>query len=210
MEIKNKPGHTVKKFKSFERDNSMFVVGKTMIDHAIRLRYNLSFRDYTVLTTIMELREGKSKSIGITYGQFWKASGIKPDHVQRAFAILKDKGLLYKDNPGLVQVSEEFKRAFTNKGDFEEFWKIDPKGAKAAAMRMYEKAIRIKPHNELCENYKKYLEFCKETSRFTKDTSTWLNPTSGFIDAEWVGSNEKKDDKQIAKIKSLDYDFIKK
>ena len=214
-----------KSYKSFERDNSMFVEGKTVIDHKIRLQCNLTLTIYIVLVTIMELREGKHKNKGITYGTFWKAAGIKPLHVKRAFVILKEKGLLYKDEQkyvdakgeeqiGLIQVSNWFKEKFTHPGNFNEFWEIEPKGNKQAALRMYEKALKVKSHEFLCENYKKYLAFCKETDRFTKDTSSWLNPTAGFIDSEWKGGYnklwEKKDEKQSTNPESLDYDFIKK
>lgn len=219
-------GQAQKTFKAFERDNRMFVKGKTMIDHAICLRNNLSLREYVILVTIMEIRESSQKNEGITYGKFWIKSGVKPAYVQRAFAKLKAKELLYKDDKGLVQVSEAFKSEFKNNANFEDFWNLwipgppdkdnKPtkirlaKGAKAAAMRMYDKAIRIKKHEDLCKAYIEYNAYCDNTGRFKKDTSSWLNPASGYIDTEWIAEIKKEEEKQntAQSPEALDYDFF--
>lgn len=193
--------------KSFERDNKMFVKGTTVIDHAIRLRYNLTLREYTILATVMELRDGKHKHDPMTYGRFWIASGVKPLHVLNSGRKLIEKGLLYKDDEGLLQVLKEFQDQFKNNSDFEEFWKIAPKGNKQAAMRMYDRAIRQKKHEYICQKYKEYIEFCERTERFKKDTSSWLNPTSGYLDSDWVADENKKEG-IVTPSATLGYNFL--
>lgn len=194
-----------KTYKSFERDNRTFVTGISSIDHKIRLMNNLTFKEYVILVTIMSFREGSAKDKGITYGNFWIASGIKPDHVKRAYETLKAKGLLFKDDNGLIQVAEKFYRDFTSGSNFEEFWLIQPKGSKIGAKKMYDRALKIKKHAELCKKYREYLAFCDENKRFKKDTSSWLNPTMGYIETDWIGEQKKTEE---VKTNEID-DFLK-
>jgi hypothetical protein len=197
-----------KTYKAFEREHTMFITGKTTIDHKIRQSNNLTFNEYVMLDTIMRIREGGLRNKKITYGDFWIQCGIKPDYVIRCFATLKAKELLFKDDKGLIQVAEKFKNEFKTGSNFEEFWKIAPKGTKMAAKRMYDKAIRIVKHNELCIKYKQYIAFCDSSQRFKKDTSSWLNPASGFIEADWIGEEKKNDKSDNQTPEALDYDFI--
>lgn len=196
---------------AFRRENAGFITGKTVVDHKIRQQNDLTFREYVMLDTIMKIREGPQKRNPITYGNYWKECGIEPHQILLGFATLKEKGWLFKDEQGLIQVSEKFKDLFKTGSNFEEFWKIAPKGGKIGAHKMYDKAIRIKKHDELSQKYKEYIEYCDVEGRFRLDTSTWLNPKSGYIDTDWVAANVKKETQtKNPNSAQADEDFFKK
>jgi hypothetical protein len=193
------------RLKSFERDNTMFVKGVSTINHAIRVRNKLTINEYILLEAFIKKLESPKKNEPFTFGQIWVAVGLKPKTAQRIILNLRDKGFLYKDGE-IIKVKESFINGFKEKSDFTEFWLISPKGNKAAAMRAYEKAIRVVTHDVLCKKYREYLEYCNQSGRFKLDTSTFLHPKNGYFDSEWVA--EKVEEKKEEEKTTLAYNFF--
>lgn len=194
---------------SKEKDNIPFIRGSTTINHLIRMKNKLSMEEYAILDFIMTYRESSKKNEPITFGRIWVATGIMHDKAQEIIKELVKRELIIVDNERRMNVSKSYTVQFQNKGDFEEFWKIGPKGNKAGAMRAYEKLIRQYPHDKICSKYKEYLEFCDRSGRFKLDTSTWLHPKNGNMETEWIENKEQKKE-DTPSPNTLNYEFIKR
>lgn len=195
---------------SKERDNVPFIRGSTTINHLIRMKNELTLAQYVILDFIISYRESSTKNEPITFGKIWVMTGIIHTEAQVVLKELMLKNLISVDENKHIQVAESYKRQFQNNGNFDEFWKIEPKGNKAAAMRAYEKLIRKYPHDKICSKYKDYLEFCNKSGRYKLDTSTWLHPKNGNMETEWVEVKKPEQKKEETPPNTLDYDFINK
>lgn len=71
------------------------------------------------------------------------------------------------------------------KNKFDEFWSFytpvagrdgsfTPKGSKAEALQVYEKAIKKFTHEKIMANLEFYLKHCQKNARFTKHACSWL------------------------------------
>jgi hypothetical protein len=63
--------------------------------------------------------------------------------------------------------------------DFEQFWSIYPrKVSRGAALKSYDRALKIAGHDEIMEGLGKYVSHLEDNpkeAKYTKHASTWLN-----------------------------------
>ncbi len=156
------------------KENRFHVFGKTTIDHRIRLNLFLTNDEYVLMELLKSVQD--MTNWRITYGELWKKCGITKQELIPLWTSLKEKGMVYKHETGVITTSQKWDDAFAARGDFMAFWKIAPKGNKEKARTMYNRAIKIIEHKILCETYTKYVDWCKATDTYFKDTSSWLNP----------------------------------
>jgi len=173
------------------KSNFYNVNGQTFIDHKLRLHLGLSNDEYVFLQFIKSYQDVSTKRI--TYGTLWMATGIDPTDVPPLWKSCKEKGMVYLHESGIVTTTQKFDDCFDIKTNFISFWQIAPKGNRHDAHKMYQKAIKVTSHDNLCECYRRYIKWCDETKTFKKNTSSWLNPASKY----WEDKLEiiKKDDK---------------
>jgi len=119
----------------------------------------------------------------------------KPKKPSGLFGNPKEPKETLNDN---VNVNEECKSELINdnnnfniienhniKNKFDEFWSFytpvagrdgsfTPKGSKAEALQVYEKAIKKFTHEKIMANLEFYLKHCQKNARFTKHACSWL------------------------------------
>ena len=171
METEKQP----EKFQVIDKaENRFHIFGKTTIDHRIRRNLFLTNDEYVLMELLKSVQD--MTTWRITYGELWKKCGITKQELIPLWKSLKEKGMVYKHETGIITTSQKWDDAFAARGDFMGFWKIAPKGNKEKARTMYNRAIKVIEHKVLCETYKKYTDNCIAAGTYLKDTSSWLNP----------------------------------
>jgi hypothetical protein len=126
---------------------------------------------------------------------------VKKQKGSKKEAKSKQKGSKKEANVNVnhnVNVNEECKSELINdnnnfnimenhniKNKFDEFWSFytpvagrdgsfTPKGSKAEALQVYEKAIKKFTHEKIMANLEFYLKHCQKNARFTKHACSWL------------------------------------
>jgi len=186
-----------KKWMIFSKStNNRFVVGSSIINHKIRVKLNLTNDEYILADFIKQWQD--KHTTRITYGDLWKATGLEPNILPIIWKGLKEKNIVYRHETGIVTTTTVWDSEFDVLSQFEDFWLIAPKGNKASARKMYERAIKVVTHETLCEKYKVYTKWCNDTDTFKKDTSSWLNPQYQYWNDDLTPKNIKKaEDKNI-------------
>ena len=156
------------------KQNIGIVFGVTTINHKIRLQLGISNDEYVFLDFLRYVQSKRKERI--TWIKLWKMTGVDPTDLPPLWRSLKEKGLVYRHESGVVTTSQKWDDMFSSKVNFDEFWALFPKGNKESAKEMYSRAVRVKDHKSLCEAYKQYIAWCDETNTFKKNTSSWLNP----------------------------------
>ncbi len=187
-----------------KKENRFHVFGKSIIDHRIRLNLFLTNDEYVLMELLKSVQD--MTNWRITYGELWKKCGITKQELIPLWNSLKEKGMVYRHETGIITTSQKWDDAFAARGDFMAFWKIAPKGNKEKARTMYNRALKLIPHEQICEAYKKYVEWAKATDTFFKDTSSWMNPKYKHWEDD-LTIKIKKDDREPPKTTTLEEDF---
>ncbi len=175
------------------RDKS-HVKGVTIINHAIRIDLGLTLREYTVLDFIRVWHiNNKKKSQAITYGDFWIATGLMNRNISRIYALMKDKGLLFKDVDGKVKTTKKWNIYFEDHSvSFESIWKIYKVGVKNKAWEAFNKSLKIDSFENIMAGVQRYLKFLEQTDQFPLHVSTFLYWKNKTWQSEFDASIYKK------------------
>jgi len=173
------------------KQNRYIVFGTSLINHKIRLELEISNDEYVFLDFLKYMQDQSINKI--TWGDLWRKIGLDHRDLPPIWRSLKEKGLVYRHESGIVTTSQKWDDMFSAKINFDELWSIYPKGNKQQAREMYKRAIRIQEHTALVEAYKKYVDWCEATDTFRKNTSSWLNPKFRYWEDDL--KIDKKDDK---------------
>ena len=149
--------------------------GISVINHKKRIELSLTIEEYVFLDFIWSTN--KKQQTPIAFIQYLKFLGMLPVEVKLLFAKMKEKNLLvWDEKKKRVDIYTKWKDAFNTNNQFDELWKIHPKGNKNISRERLSKVLDKIPFDELTTRLKKYLADCKNTQRFEKDLATWLNP----------------------------------
>ena len=171
------------------------LLSTSVINHKIRKQFNLSNNEYIFLDFIF--LTNKVHSHPITYGMFDAGAGLSINEVKKLFASMKERKFLVWDQiKKRTDVSVEWKVAFDTSNQFDELWKIHPKGNKNMARERLPKVLKKIDFNQLKIKLQKYLSDCRNTQRFEKDLATWMNPKN----EHWNDIMEKKAAQTVSKI----------
>ncbi len=151
------------------------VVGSTTIQHALRAKLKLSMVEYVLLDFIHQWHLKKKEPI--TFGDYWRATGIKSRMLSSKFARLKERGFLFKDPAdGKVKTTDKWNENFNSSEQFETLWKLLNVGNKQVAKTTFVKALKVDSYENIKEGLEKYLAFLKLTDQFPKHLASFLNP----------------------------------
>lgn len=161
------------------------VKGSTVINHKLRLIYDLSYPEYIILDYIQWYHE-KFPNKRQDPELLWKMIGCKIDaEFKNLLKLLSKKGLLKLvsgtdpsvPNLTIPEPSEVWLKNFDLTADFEKFWSAYGKiGNKEKAKAAYVKARKAVDKDTLDEAMKKYVASLKGTDTYPLHASTYLNP----------------------------------
>jgi len=150
------------------------VAGTTTILHQLRAKLKITMAEYVLLDFIYQWHQ--SKSAPITFGDYWRGCGIKARLIERKFARLKEKGLLFKDIDGKVKTTTLWDSNFNSSEQFEVLWKLLNTGNKQIARTQFGKALKTDSYDNIKKGLEEYVKFVTETDQFRKHLSSFLNP----------------------------------
>jgi hypothetical protein len=151
------------------------VVGSTTIQHNLRAKLKLSMTEYVLLDFIHQWHLKKKEPI--TFGDYWRATGVKSRLLSVKFQRLKDKGMLFKDDTdGKVKTTDLWNSNFNSSEQFETLWKLLNVGNKQVAKKSFSLAMKVDSYENIKLGLEKYLAFLKLTDQFPKHLSSFLNP----------------------------------
>lgn len=159
------------------------VKGSTVVNHKLRLIYNLSYPEYIIMDYI-QWYAGKYPGKRQDPDLLWKMTGhvLDSDFIE-ILHLLSKKGLVKlimgtdSSIPSLAipEPTEQWLKNFDLTADFEGFWSAYGKvGNKEKAKGMYVKARKVVDKDTLDEAVKKYVTNLGDT--FQLHASTYLNP----------------------------------
>lgn len=148
--------------------------GSSIIDHKIRHSLCLTIEEF-VMADCIYIFNSKHKTGIIDYIKYHSEIGLTPEEVNRIGKSLKEKGMIIKNN-NRWETTGLWNKHFDSTEQFEELWKIHPKGNKYDAKINFKQTIRIVKIDILIEKLQNYVGFCLESERFMSDLSGWLNP----------------------------------
>ncbi len=145
----------------------------TIIDHSIRIKSNLTLREYVVLDFLRNWYLIEKKSI--TFGDF-KEVWITPPSIHTTYSKLLDKGFLFKDVDGKIKTSDKWNTHFAdNNIQFDELWKLHNIGNKQKAKSALIQALKVDSFDNIKNGLLEYIEFRKQTDQFPVHLSSFLN-----------------------------------
>lgn len=150
------------------------VAGTTTILHQLRAKLRLSMTEYVLLDFIHKWHQ--EKKTPITYGDYWRATGVKARMLEKKFQRLKDKGMLFKDVDGKVKTTELWNVNFNATEEFESLWKLLNTGNKQVAKNQFAKCLKVDSFENIKKGLEAYIKFVNETDQFKKHLSSFLNP----------------------------------
>ena len=161
------------KFISKQRDYTAFVKGSSTIDHSVRVKLKIGMDDYAILEFLWVWC--KKKKEPANYKDYWKALGLFPNQIDAILKDLKQKGFIAIGKSERPEPTDLWNKQFMNSDQFEELWKIHPKGTKKEAEKYFPQAIKIAGYEHLKKRLMLYIED-KKDPKFRLDLSGWLNP----------------------------------
>lgn len=171
------------------------VKGSTVINHKLRLIYDLSYPEYVILDYIQwyyEKHPGKRQDPEL----LWKMTGHKIDSdFVGIIRLLNKKGLIKlimgtdvaTPTLAIPEPSDQWLKNFDLTADFEKFWSMWGRiGNKEKAKAMYSKARKMVDNDTLFEAGKKYVQHYKDQfGENATHASTYLNPKNKHWEDEF-------------------------
>lgn len=150
------------------------VIGRSTIDHRIRLDMKLSLEEYVLLDFIHLHNETKAGTI--FFPEYYKETGFIKDDIQPLFRILKERGyLVFNTVQNRVDVCQQWKDIFSSAGLIDKLWRIHPKGNKPTAKKRLPLVLKMITMEELIIKLKAYVKHCDANGTFKKGLDVWLN-----------------------------------
>jgi len=150
------------------------IVGSTTILHKLRAELKITMVEYVLLDFINQWHLKKKEPI--TFGDYWRSTGVKSRMLTKKFARLKEKGLLFKDIDGKVKTTDKWNSNFNDSEQFETLWKLLNVGNKQVAKTTFAKALKVDSYENIKLGLEKYVKFVTETDQFRKHLASFLNP----------------------------------
>ncbi len=158
------------------------VTGKTIINHKLRLRFNLSLMEYIMLDFVHNWSiEHPQKSF--EDDDVWRFTGYHLDTDSKTvLALLRQKGMIkiVSSDFYYYEACDAWKKEFDVESDFEEFWEAWEKvGNKQKSKIMYLRARKVAEKEVLLLSALKYIAYRKKQfSEHTTHASSFLNPAN--------------------------------
>ncbi len=162
------------------------IVGTTTIMHRLRAELKLTMCEYVLLDFIHQWHSNpKNKQNPITFGDYFRATGVKARLINKKFARLKDKGMLFKDvADGKVKTTDKWNSNFNSSEQFETLWKMLNTGTKNVAKTQFAKCLKVDNFENIKAGLIKYLAYVDKIDWMSpKHLSSFLNPKN----KEWTG-----------------------
>lgn len=171
-------------------ENIRTITGSTLIRHKLRVELRLSLREYCLLDFMYQWCKNHTEPI--TYGDYWRGTGILERAIDRLFQKLKAKGLLFKDVDGRVKPTDLWTKNFDTSEQFEELWKILKTGTKNIARTTFTKAMKVDSFENIRDGLIKYMAYKKETDQYPVHLATFLNPKNKIWEGPFNADPYKK------------------
>lgn len=150
------------------------VTGTTTILHQLRAKLKLTMTEYVLLDFIHQWHLKKKEPI--TYGDYWRACGVRARMLDKKFKRLKAKEMLFKDIDGKVKTTDKWNSNFNPSEQFESLWKLLNVGNKQIAKNQFAKALKVDSFENIKKGLEDYLKFIVASDQFKKHLSSFLNP----------------------------------
>lgn len=153
------------------------IKGRTVVDHRLRNKLQLSFEAYCLMDYFHN-QSNKKSEFDVDFDSY-EYMGINEDQLVMYLDVLSEKGFIRHIEKTTWMLGDAWLNEFKDvESLFEQLWAIFPKGNKATALRRYRQASKLVSHQVLMERRQAYVDYkqsIKASFTYFSGLDVWLN-----------------------------------